>query len=77
MVTLASKGIQRVNATAHIDKDLVVSTYKEIKKIITQNSSTPFKTVINKIANIKVGTFYNYIYPGNQQGLVSLYTVKI
>ena len=73
---MASKGIQRVNATADIDKNLVVSTYKEIQKIITRNSTTPFKKVISEIAKINVGTFYNYIYRGNQQGQVSLYTVK-
>lgn len=72
---MASKGTQRENATRMFDKAKVAARYKELKDIITQNSAVPFKDVILKIAQINVGTFYNYIYPGNQMGQVSQYTV--
>ncbi|MDD4802300.1 MAG: hypothetical protein PHF24_05080 [Syntrophomonas sp.] len=73
---MSSKDKQRINVTSHLDKDKVVQRYKELKEIIVSNSSIPFKDVINQIAGINVGTFYNYIYPGKQQGQVSLYTVE-
>lgn len=73
---MTSKGTQRINATAHLNKDDVANRFKDLKEIITQNSNIPFKDAIFKIAKINVGTFYNYIYPGKQKGQVSLYTLE-
>lgn len=72
---MASKGIQRINATADLDKEKVAERYKELKKIISINSNMAFKQVIEAIAHISVGTYYNYIYSGKQQGQVSQYTI--
>lgn len=73
---MSSKGSQRVNATANYDKQDVANRYREIKEIIIENSQIPFKVVIENIAGISAGTYYNYIYPGKRMGQVSQYTIN-
>lgn len=72
---MASKGKQKIHATEGRE-EIAGKRFNEIRELIMQNTSEPFKNVITKIAGITVGTFYNYIYPGKQYGRVSLYTVE-
>ncbi|WP_409175634.1 hypothetical protein [Brevibacillus fortis] len=54
----------------------VARRYREIKDIIQENTSVPFKDAIKQIAGVAVGTWYNYISQGAQRGRVSKHTVK-
>lgn len=56
-------------------EEIVAERYREIKKIIQENTTRPFKEAIEIIAGVSVGTWYNYISHGRQRGRVSKYTV--
>ncbi len=74
---MASFGDQTLKATQGREME-AASRYKEFKDIIISNIERPytFSEVIEEIANIKAGSFYNYISNKKQKGRVSLYTVK-
>lgn len=72
---MSNKGGEQAVWVTEGYEDVVAERYKEIKKIIQENTSMLFKEAIEKIAGVKVGTWYNYISKGSQRGRVSKYTV--
>lgn len=74
---MSSSGyLQKINATKGRES-IAGERYKEIREIIKENSKKPFKEVIQQIAGISAGGYYNYTSEkGDKYGNVSLYTVK-
>jgi hypothetical protein len=76
VLILSDSDKQRRNIISEENIEQVVATFDELRRIILDNSTVPFKDVIKAIAKIDVGTFYNYIYKGKQRGRVSGFTVE-
>lgn len=73
---MASNGSQKINATKGQEKE-AGKRYTEIRSIINENSDFPFKKIIQEIAGVTAGSFYNYTSPkSTKYGCISLYTVE-
>ncbi|MBZ9689392.1 hypothetical protein G9F72_024140 [Clostridium estertheticum] len=73
---MANKGRDQAVWVTEGHEEIVAERYKEIKKIIQENTSMLFKDAIEMVGGVKVGTWYNYISKGTQRGRVSKYTVN-
>ncbi|WP_147564378.1 hypothetical protein [Clostridium tyrobutyricum] len=73
---MASNASQKINATKNREKE-AGKRYTEIRDIINKNSDFPFKKIIQQIAGVTAGSFYNYTSPKSAKyGCVSLFTAE-
>ena len=71
-----SSGSQKKHATKGKESE-AGERYRELREIIIDSSAVPFKEIIERIAGIKVGSFYNYTAEGTPKfGRISQYTVE-
>lgn len=67
---------KRINATEGRE-EIAGKRYTELREIIKNNSSLNFKDIIQEIAGISPGGYYNYTSKNSDRyGKVSLHTVK-